>query len=233
MQGGRFPSWISETVYWSFQLSSPFHSHRSSSIGGWQHRQPLFPSSPETTNSLRRELSPFLLIASDNTTQQQLPVSFLSNASSNDARTATVEDHHARQQQQQPDRSVFGCFFFNLREVDRRWWASFSFTVVEEKERNLKVCCGLFRQLRMRNLIKEIHSMKKSRYFLWVFVFFTKIQGLFYNLGQKKDARVKAKARVAFSFSDFGPVLDVRPSCGLTMGLTTYRDVTCLSCLMV
>jgi hypothetical protein len=78
----------------------------------------------------------------------------------------------------------------------------------------------------MRNLIKEIHSMKKSRYFLWVFVFFTKIQGL---LGQKKDARVKAKARVAFSFSDFGPVLDVRPSCGLTMGLTTYRDVTCLS----
>ncbi|KAL9341908.1 hypothetical protein Peur_065233 [Populus x canadensis] len=101
-------------------LSSPFHSHRSSSIGGWQHRQPLFPSSPETTNSLRRELSPFLLIASDNTTQQQLPVSFLSNASSNDARTATVEDHHARQQQQQPDRSVFGCFFFNLREVDRR-----------------------------------------------------------------------------------------------------------------
>jgi hypothetical protein len=27
--------------------------------------------------------------------------------------------------------------------------------------------------------------------------------------------------------------LDVRPSCGLTMGLTTYRDVTCLSWLMV
>jgi hypothetical protein len=36
----------------------------------------------------------------------------------------------------------------------------------------LKVCCGLFRQLLMRNLIEEIHSMKKSRYFLWVFVFF-------------------------------------------------------------
>ena len=81
----------------------------------------------------------------------------------------------------------------------------------------------------MRNLIKEMHSRKKSRYFLWVFVFFTKIQRLFYNLGQKKDARVKAKARVAFSFSDFRPVLDVRPRCGLKMGLPPYRDVICLS----
>jgi hypothetical protein len=56
--------------------------------------------------------------------------------------------------------------------------------------------------------------------------FFTKIQRLFYNLGQKKDARVKAKAYVAFSFYDFRPVLDVRPSYGLKMGLPTYRDVT-------
>ncbi|KAL9379358.1 hypothetical protein Peur_027840 [Populus x canadensis] len=60
------------------------------------------------------------LSAVSEATQQQLPVSFLSNASSNDARTDTVEDHHARQQQEQPDRSVFGCFFFNLREENRR-----------------------------------------------------------------------------------------------------------------